>query len=200
MQKTRAKSSAKPQEKEMKSEKSINKKTGKKVEKKEPPIVPKNADKNLAKSLLDQYDKDMDGEMKTDDLIELLTDAYKAANKKIKINKYDIQTLVKLMDKDEDGKVTLGDLEMVVGGVMAKKYREEKERQLLIAKRKEQSKLMISPLSKSNLPPPKLEPPKKIKGKSVAPAKSKQNIDNKPEIPSKSEIKEKSVKPDKKKK
>ena len=44
----------------------------------------------------------------------MMVDAYKSINKMFTPSKYDVETLVKVLDRDGDGKVTLADVEGLV--------------------------------------------------------------------------------------
>lgn len=44
----------------------------------------------------------------------MMVDAYKSINKMFTPSKYDIETLVKVLDRNGDGKVTLQDVEALV--------------------------------------------------------------------------------------
>lgn len=47
-----------------------------------------------------------------------MIDAYKSINKLFTPSKYDIDTLIKVMDRDGDGKVSLADVENLVVKLM----------------------------------------------------------------------------------
>lgn len=44
----------------------------------------------------------------------MMVDAYKSINKMFTPSKYDVETLVKVLDRDNDGKVSLQDVEGLV--------------------------------------------------------------------------------------
>lgn len=48
----------------------------------------------------------------------MMIDAYKSINKLFTPSKYDIDTLIKVMDRDGDGKVSLADVENLVVKLM----------------------------------------------------------------------------------
>ena len=47
-----------------------------------------------------------------------MVDAYKSINKQFTPSKYDVETLVKVLDRNGDGKVTIKDLEDLVVKLM----------------------------------------------------------------------------------
>lgn len=102
----------------------------------------------VADQLMRDYDYKGEGSLDQQGLVDLLVDAFKLSNKKVRVNKDDFVTLFKMMDKDGDGRVTKKDLEAVVGKVLAKKEKEEEERLVMLKQREEQRERMKSPLRK----------------------------------------------------
>lgn len=64
---------------------------------------------DFAKELFDQYDKDRDGYLDTSEVEVMLKDAYKAMGEFIIPKEKDIEDYIKVLDKDQDGKVSLND-------------------------------------------------------------------------------------------
>lgn len=68
----------------------------------------------LARKIFDIYDKDKSGVIEAYEIGSMMVDAYKSINKMFTPSKYDVETLVKVLDRDNDGKVTLADVEALV--------------------------------------------------------------------------------------
>jgi Ca2+-binding EF-hand superfamily protein len=68
----------------------------------------------LAKKIFDIYDKDKSGVIEAYEVGTMMVDAYKSINKAFTPSKYDLDTLLKVLDRDGDGKVTLNDVEGLV--------------------------------------------------------------------------------------
>jgi Ca2+-binding EF-hand superfamily protein len=70
--------------------------------------------KLLAKKIFEIYDKDKSGAIESYEIGEMMVDTYKSINKLFNPSQYDIETYMKIMDKDQDGRVTLRDVEAMV--------------------------------------------------------------------------------------
>ena len=77
--------------------------------------------KALARKIFDIYDKDKSGIIEAYEagrLVsyegQMMVDAYKSINKSFAPTKYDTETLIKVLDRDNDGKVSLQDVEGLV--------------------------------------------------------------------------------------
>ena len=68
----------------------------------------------LAKKIFQIYDKDQSGVIETHEIGAMMVDAYKSINKMFTPSKYDTETLIAVLDRDGDGKVTLADVEKMV--------------------------------------------------------------------------------------
>lgn len=128
---------------------------------------------SVASQLMKDYDYQGEGSLDKQGMIDLLTDAFKLTNRRLRVNKDDFETLFKLMDKDGDGRVTQKDLEAVVGKLMVKKEKEDQEREILIKQREEDRANMKSPLRRKA----EVSPEKAKKGaKSKAPMRQPDSL------------------------
>jgi hypothetical protein len=152
----------------------------------------KDSKSSLAEQLMNDYDKKKEGEIDRQGLAELLQDAYRLSNKRLHVSKEDLNTLMSLLDKDGDGRITISDLESSIGKIMLKKQKEEEERKLELKKRDEERKMMKSPLRNMS-PKPVAKSKDKHPGKAI-----ETPSDHKAATPSKAEPKEKKDKPSKK--
>lgn len=152
---------------------------------------PKDENSKLAEQLMKDYDKEKQGEIDRQGLADLLEDAYKLSNKRMRVTKEDISTLMNMLDKDGDGRITIADLEASIGKIMLKRKKEEEERQEELKRRDEERKLMLSPL-RSKSPKPV------VKAKDKIPVKGTETLSQlKETTPPKAEPKEKKAKKDK---
>ena len=74
--------------------------------------------KLLAKKIFEIYDKDKSGVIESYEIGEMMVDTYKSINKLFNPSQYDIETYMKIMDKDQDGRITLRDIEAMVVKMM----------------------------------------------------------------------------------
>lgn len=70
--------------------------------------------KLLAKKIFEIYDKDKSGAIESYEIGDMMVDTYKSINKLFNPSQYDIETYMKIMDKDQDGRITLRDVEAMV--------------------------------------------------------------------------------------
>ena len=70
--------------------------------------------KALAKKIFEIYDKDKSGVIEAHEIGSMMVDAYKSINKSFTPSVYDKDTLIKVLDRDGDGKVTQRDVENLV--------------------------------------------------------------------------------------
>ena len=75
--------------------------------------------KALAYKIFTTYDKDKSGAIEAYEIGQMMTDTYKSINKMFVPSQYDIETYIKTLDKDQDGKVTLRDIEAMVFKLMS---------------------------------------------------------------------------------
>ena len=74
--------------------------------------------RSLARRIFDAYDRDKSGAIESYEIGQMMTDTYKSINKSFVPSQYDIDTYIKVLDKDNDGKVTLSDIEGMVMKLM----------------------------------------------------------------------------------
>ena len=75
--------------------------------------------KALAYKIFITYDKDKSGAIEDYEIGQMMIDTYKSINKMFVPSKYDIETYIKTLDHDGDGRVTLKDLEHNVFKMMS---------------------------------------------------------------------------------
>jgi len=67
--------------------------------------------KAVAKYLFDQYDKNQNGVIDLNEVPPMMMDTYKAFNKSFNPTTADIESYSKILDRNNDGKITLADVE-----------------------------------------------------------------------------------------
>ena len=67
--------------------------------------------KNVARRILDTYDRDRNGVIDSIEVVPMIVDAYKSFNRVFSPSRADIESYIKVLDRNGDGKVTLQDLE-----------------------------------------------------------------------------------------
>jgi len=67
--------------------------------------------KNVARRILDTYDRDRNGVIDSIEVVPMIVDAYKSFNRVFSPSRADIDSYIKILDRNGDGKVTLQDLE-----------------------------------------------------------------------------------------
>mmetsp|Transcript_133656 Transcript_133656/g.198677 ORF Transcript_133656/g.198677 Transcript_133656/m.198677 type:complete len:85 (+) Transcript_133656:129-383(+) len=65
----------------------------------------------VAKRVFAQYDKDSNGLLDSIEVAPMMVDAYRAMNKGFNPSRADVDTYSRILDKDNDGRVTLKDIE-----------------------------------------------------------------------------------------
>lgn len=70
--------------------------------------------KSIARKMFEMYDKDRSSALETYEVSPMMQDAYRSMNKSFTPSKFDIDAYAKVMDRNNDGKVTLSDLESLV--------------------------------------------------------------------------------------
>lgn len=63
--------------------------------------------KNVARRILDTYDRDRNGTIDSIQVVPMIVDAYKSFNRVFSPSRADIQSYLKVLDRNGDGKVTL---------------------------------------------------------------------------------------------
>jgi len=66
--------------------------------------------KNVAKRILDTYDRDRNGLIDSIEVVPMIVDAYKSFNRVFSPSRADIESYLKVLDMNGDGKVTIKDL------------------------------------------------------------------------------------------
>jgi Ca2+-binding EF-hand superfamily protein len=67
--------------------------------------------KNVAKRILDTYDRDNNGVIDSIEVVPMIVDAYKSFNRVFSPSRADIESYLKVLDRNGDGRVTIQDLE-----------------------------------------------------------------------------------------
>lgn len=67
--------------------------------------------KQVAKRILDTYDRDRNGVIDSIEVVPMIVDAYKSFNRVFSPSRADIESYLKILDRNGDGKVTIQDLE-----------------------------------------------------------------------------------------
>ena len=67
--------------------------------------------KGVARRILDTYDRDKNGVIDSIEVVPMIVDAYKSFNRVFSPSRADIESYLKVLDCNGDGKVTLPDLE-----------------------------------------------------------------------------------------
>jgi len=70
--------------------------------------------KRIAKRIFDMYDNDHSGAIEAYEIHHMMRDAYKTINKSFEPSKADIDSYIDVLDRDNDGRVTLSDIEQLV--------------------------------------------------------------------------------------
>jgi Ca2+-binding EF-hand superfamily protein len=74
-------------------------------------LTDKQGAKNVAKRILDTYDRDNNGVIDSIEVVPMIVDAYKSFNRVFSPSRADIESYLKILDKNGDGRVTIQDLE-----------------------------------------------------------------------------------------
>ena len=67
--------------------------------------------RQVAKRILDTYDRDRNGIIDSIEVVPMIVDAYKSFNRVFSPSRADIDSYLKILDRNGDGKVTIQDLE-----------------------------------------------------------------------------------------
>lgn len=65
----------------------------------------------MAKRILDTYDRDRNGVIDSIEVVPMIVDAYKSFNRVFSPSRADIESYLKILDRNGDGRVTIQDLE-----------------------------------------------------------------------------------------
>ena len=82
--------------------------------------------KAVARRIFEQYDKDRNGLLDTVEVAPMMSDAYRAMNKGFNPSRADVDTYSRILDRNNDGRVTLQDVEE--WAIRFKKKRKKKEK------------------------------------------------------------------------
>ena len=66
--------------------------------------------KNVARRILDTFDRDRNGVIDSIEVVPMIVDAYKSFNRVFSPSRADIESYLKVLDRNGDGKVTIQDL------------------------------------------------------------------------------------------
>ena len=66
--------------------------------------------KNVARRILDTYDRDRNGNIDSIEVVPMIVDTYKSFNRVFSPSRADIDSYLKILDRNGDGRVTLQDL------------------------------------------------------------------------------------------
>lgn len=66
--------------------------------------------RNVARRIMDTYDRDRNGSIDSIEVVAMIVDSYKSFNRVFSPSRADIESYLKIMDRNGDGKVTLKDL------------------------------------------------------------------------------------------
>ena len=67
--------------------------------------------KSVARRIMDTYDRDKNGMIDSIEVVPMIVDAYKSFNRVFSPSRQDIDSYLKILDRNGDGKVTMQDLE-----------------------------------------------------------------------------------------
>ena len=67
--------------------------------------------KQVAKRIFDTYDRDRNGVIDSIEVVPMIVDAYKSFNRVFSPSRADIESYLKILDRNGDGRVTIQDLE-----------------------------------------------------------------------------------------
>lgn len=67
--------------------------------------------KNVARRIIDTYDRDRNGFIDSIEVVPMIVDAYKSFNRVFSPSRADIESYLKVLDRNGDGRIDLKDLE-----------------------------------------------------------------------------------------
>jgi len=77
--------------------------------------------RGVAKRILDTYDRDRNGVIDNEEVVPMIIDAYKSFNRVFSPSSADIESYLKILSKNGDGKVTVRDLEDICNRYLTSK-------------------------------------------------------------------------------
>ena len=67
--------------------------------------------RNVARRIMETYDRDRNGHIDSIEVVPMIVDAYKSFNRVFSPSRADIESYLKVLDRNGDGRVNLQDLE-----------------------------------------------------------------------------------------
>jgi Ca2+-binding EF-hand superfamily protein len=67
--------------------------------------------KSVARKILETYDRDRNGNVDSIEVVPMIVDVYKSFNRVFSPSRADIESYLKILDRNGDGRVTIQDLE-----------------------------------------------------------------------------------------
>ena len=74
-------------------------------------LTDREGSKSVARRIMDTYDRDKNGVIDSIEVVPMIVDAYKSFNRVFSPSRADIESYLKVLDRNGDGRVTLQDLE-----------------------------------------------------------------------------------------
>lgn len=74
-------------------------------------LTDKEGSKQVARRILETYDRDRNGVIDSIEVVPMIVDAYKSFNRVFSPSRADIESYLKVLDRNGDGRVTIQDLE-----------------------------------------------------------------------------------------
>ena len=70
--------------------------------------------RTLARRIFETYDNNRSGVLEPPKIAQMMVDTYNTINKEFTPSEYDVESYIKTLDKNKDGRVTLSDVEETV--------------------------------------------------------------------------------------
>ena len=84
-------------------------------------LTDKEGAKQVARRILDTYDRDKNGGIDSIEVVPMIVDAYKSFNRVFSPSRADIESYLKVLDRNGDGRVTIQDLEELCSKYLTQK-------------------------------------------------------------------------------
>ena len=68
----------------------------------------------LARGIFETYDKDKSGFIESSEVEQMMIDTYSSINMNFTPSSYDVETYIKVLDADGDGRISLQDIQVMV--------------------------------------------------------------------------------------
>ena len=75
-----------------------------------PGLTDSEGSRNVARRIMDTYDRDRNGHIDSIEVVPMIVDAYKSFNRVFSPSRADIESYLRILDRNGDGRVTLQDL------------------------------------------------------------------------------------------